>query len=87
MGVVFKARQLNPKRIVAVKMILTGQLAGEEEIRRFHAEAENAGCLKHANIVTIYESGELDGQHYFSMDYIEGQSLADLIQVIHALDA
>ncbi|MCH7687286.1 MAG: protein kinase, partial [Planctomycetes bacterium] len=80
MGVVFKARQLNPKRIVAVKMILTGQLAGEEEIRRFHAEAENAGCLKHANIVTIYESGELEGQHYFSMDYIEGQSLADLIQ-------
>lgn len=80
MGVVYKAQQMKPRRLVAIKMILSGQLASEEEIRRFHVEAEAAGNLKHPNIVTIFESGEIDGQHYFSMDYIEGQSLADLVR-------
>lgn len=76
MGVVFKARQTGLNRIVAVKMILSGQLAGEAEVKRFYTEAEAAANLQHPNIVAIHEVGEHEGRHYFSMDYIEGENLA-----------
>jgi len=79
MGVVYRARQVRLNRIVAVKMILAGQLAGAEGVQRFRTEAEAAANLQHPNIVAIHEIGEDDGQHYFSMDYIEGQSLAALV--------
>lgn len=80
MGVVYKARQRKLNRIVAVKMILSGHLADESDIERFYAEAEAAAALSHPNIVAIHEIGEVNGQHFFSMDYIEGQSLAALVQ-------
>lgn len=79
MGVVFRARQKSIDRIVAVKMILAGHLASPEQVRRFHAEAEEAGRMDHPNVVPIYQVGEQDGQHYFAMKLIEGGCLTDKI--------
>ncbi len=79
MGVVYRARQMDLDRVVAVKMILVNRLASEADIRRFYQEAKAAGRLTHPHIVGIHEVGEVLGQHYFSMDCIDGPSLADLL--------
>jgi eukaryotic-like serine/threonine-protein kinase len=80
MGVVYKARQEDLDRVVAVKMILSSHLASPEQVRRFQAEARAAAKLRHSHIVPIHEVGQLNGQDYFTMEYIEGQSLAQRIK-------
>ncbi len=78
MGVVYKAHQKSLGRIVAVKMLLAGRFATEEFVTRFRGEASAAAVLRHPNIVAIHEVGCEEGQHYFSMDYVAGRTLADI---------
>jgi hypothetical protein len=77
MGVVFRALDRKLNRVVALKMILSGRFAAEQDLRRFHVEAEAAAKLDHAGIVPIYEVGQFEGQHYFTMKLVPGGSLAD----------
>jgi serine/threonine-protein kinase len=77
MGVIYKARQKDLERTVAIKMILASQLASRQQVERFVAEARTMARLHHPNIVRIHETGEVHGQHYFVMEYITGASLAE----------
>lgn len=79
MGVVFKAQQVSLNRPVALKMILSSHLAGTDEIIRFQAEAESAAKLDHPGIVPVYEVGAIENQNFFSMGFVEGGSLTDLL--------
>jgi hypothetical protein len=76
MGVVYRARHLALKRVVALKMILAGVHADEQERARFKAEAEAVGRLNHPNIVQVYEVGEHEGLPFCALEFVDGGSLA-----------
>jgi serine/threonine protein kinase len=78
MGVVYQAQQKSLDRIVALKMLLGGQFAEPSARARFRSEAEIAAQLQHPNIVAIHEVGEHDHLPFFTMDYVEGRSLAEV---------
>ncbi len=78
MGVVYRARQLSLKRIVALKVVLHGPFSSPDFVRRFRNEAEVVAALRHPNIVAIYEVGEHNGNHFLSLEYVEGRSFAEL---------
>ena len=80
MGVVYRARQLRLNRIVAVKVVLHGPFASPDFVRRFRHEAEVTATLRHPNIVPVYEAGDYDGHHFLAMEYVEGQTLAELVR-------
>src|SRR5438067_1585270 len=80
MGVVYKARQTRLNRVVALKMILSGAHAGPVELARFRVEAESVAQLQHPNIVQIHDVGEADGRAYLSLEFVEGRSLAEVLQ-------
>ena len=79
MGVVYRARQKALDREVAVKMIRSGMLASEAEVKRFYTEAQAVARLKHPGIVSVFQFGNRADHHFFSMEYIRGSDLQKLI--------
>ncbi|KAF0247094.1 MAG: serine/threonine protein [Planctomycetota bacterium] len=80
MGVVYRAREAKLNRVVALKVLLAGEGASEEQIVRFTGEARAAAALQHPGIVQIFDVGEERGVHYFAMEYVEGIALDRLIK-------
>ena len=79
MGIVYKARHLRLDRLVALKMIKAGAGAQPDDLARFEAEARAVAAIDHPNIIKIFEIGEHDGLPYFSLEFLEGGSLAQRI--------
>jgi tetratricopeptide (TPR) repeat protein len=82
MGIVYRALQLKPRRAVALKMILAGRFASNQDRLLFLNEAQAVAVLDHPNIVPILELNQHQGQHFFSMRLIEGGTLADRLEVL-----
>ncbi len=80
MGVVYQARQARPSRLVALKMVLHGSHASAGDLVRFLAEGEAVAQLQHPNVVQIYEIGQHNGLPFFSLEYVEGGTLADRLR-------
>ncbi len=80
MAVVYRAVQENLGRKVALKVLPQGLTHDKKLLERFHREARSAAQLNHANIITIFDEGEISGVHFMSMEYLEGRDLHEIIQ-------
>ncbi|MBI3273143.1 MAG: protein kinase [Planctomycetes bacterium] len=80
MGVVYKARQLDLRRLVALKIMREGPNADEKAVQRFQREAEAAGRLRHPNLVSVYDAGAQDGISFLTMELVQGRTLEDLLK-------
>src|SRR5438128_8486542 len=79
MGQVFKAMHRTLGRVVALKVVRKDRLANPDAILRFQREIQAASQLSHRNVVLAYDSGIIDGIHYFAMEYVDGTDLARLV--------
>src|SRR5262249_52742529 len=79
MGIAYKARHVRLDGLVALKMIPTSGLAPEGTVQRFYREARAAAALDHPHIVPIHDVGEREGQHFYTMAYVEGTSLKGMV--------
>jgi eukaryotic-like serine/threonine-protein kinase len=86
MGIVYKARQTSVDRIVAVKILLDALAQNKEFIKRFDREAKIAAKLSHNNIVNAIDAGEVDGHHFFVMEYVEGSTIKDVLDKKKSID-
>src|SRR5437667_75596 len=80
MGVVYRARHAKLDRLVALKMLLLGQFSSEQAVQRFQREARAAAGLRHPNIVAIHDIGQVEGQHYLTMEFVQGRSLSSCLR-------
>ncbi|HBP19117.1 MAG TPA: hypothetical protein DEA08_15185 [Planctomycetes bacterium] len=80
MGVVYKARRPGLERFVALKILLGGDLASKNQVKRFKREAEFASKLRHPAIVQIHDVGQVGDYHYLTMDFVEGESLSEVLK-------
>lgn len=78
MGIVYKVYDPELRRELALKVLIEGEGAGEDTIKRFMREARAAGNLRHPNIITVHEMGQIDGQYYFTMEFVEGRSFQQI---------
>ena len=83
MGIVYKALDLKLQRQVAIKVLLAGEGASEEDIKRFQREGQASARLQHPNIVQIHAVGDYEGKPYFVMDFVEGQTVKELLEAGH----
>ncbi|MFQ5676071.1 MAG: protein kinase, partial [bacterium] len=81
MGVVYKAEDTKLERTVALKFLSQSLIGGDEENERFKREAKAAAALNHPNIAHVYAVDEVDGQAFIAMEFIEGQSLEEMINI------
>ncbi len=79
MGIVCRARQTNLNRVVALKLLIAGERASQDQIERFYRETQAVAKLRHPNIIPIYDMGKVGNQHYFTMEYVDGKSLEEII--------
>jgi eukaryotic-like serine/threonine-protein kinase len=80
MGTVYKARQIKLDRVVALKLLPFGQFTRPDLLQRFQSEASAAAALQHPNIVAVHDVGEQDGQPFYSMDFVPGRTLAEIVR-------
>ena len=79
MGIVYRARQKGIERIVALKVLISGEAADETQIQRFFREARATAIVKHPNIIPIYDCGKINNYHYFTMKYVDGGTFQQVI--------